>query len=284
MTCFFHLLFSIVLLFNVSACQAKTKIEKAKVNMTDPIVSEPLTKPIKLDHLLDLNNRQQIESEYELRKYLIETYKLPHNWEKKITQVTARSDKKNRVIAITLDGEEARTKKEEEQNRIIYMKENQENFPFSINSKGVWRSEGSYMSITSNLFTKETKKQASSNNLHELSLAVNGKEAAENINKAIVQQQKIDKLSEKNPELKISLKKDKKINKVMEEKKGNLFLQTRLKTVEMHQYIRETLLHSKAGAVIILHQQHSYRKPVKSIKVRVPEFKSRGFRIIQMKK
>lgn len=253
--------------------------------MTDPIISEPLTTPIQLDQILDLNNQQQIGSEYELRKYLIETYNLPHHWKKKIKQITARSDKKNRVIAITLDEDETNTNKQEEKNRIIYMKENQENFPVSKYYKGMWRSGGSYMSITSNMFKKVKKQQDPKAMDGEASIMANGKDAVKHINEAIVQQQKIDKLSEKKlPEHKNSIKNDPKLSKVIKEKQDNLFLQTELKTEDMHQYIRETLLHSKAGAVIILHQQHSYRKTEKKIKVRVPEFKSRGFRIIQMRK
>ncbi|QFT88527.1 hypothetical protein FIU87_07730 [Bacillus sp. THAF10] len=40
MTCIFHCLFSIVLLFNVSACQSKNKVEKANEKFEERIVAE----------------------------------------------------------------------------------------------------------------------------------------------------------------------------------------------------------------------------------------------------
>ncbi|MCG1020253.1 hypothetical protein [Sutcliffiella horikoshii] len=51
MACMFHVLFSFVLLFNVSACQSKTKVENADSLMQDQIVQQK-----KLDVIVEVEN------------------------------------------------------------------------------------------------------------------------------------------------------------------------------------------------------------------------------------
>ncbi|KPB04005.1 hypothetical protein [Bacillus sp. CHD6a] len=42
MACMFHVVFSIVLLFNVSACQSKTKVENANSIMNEKVIQQEL--------------------------------------------------------------------------------------------------------------------------------------------------------------------------------------------------------------------------------------------------
>ena len=51
MACMFHVLFSFVLLFNVSACQSKTKVENANSLMKDQIIQQK-----KLDVIVEVEN------------------------------------------------------------------------------------------------------------------------------------------------------------------------------------------------------------------------------------
>ncbi len=63
MTCMFHVLFSFVLLFNVSACQSKTKVENTNSLMQDRIVQQEKVDAIveldtEIDEVLRLINLQ----------------------------------------------------------------------------------------------------------------------------------------------------------------------------------------------------------------------------------
>ncbi|MGD6872453.1 hypothetical protein ACQCU1_09665 [Sutcliffiella horikoshii] len=51
MACMFHVVFSIVLLFNVSACQSKTKVENANSIMNEKIIQQEI-----VDVLIDPDN------------------------------------------------------------------------------------------------------------------------------------------------------------------------------------------------------------------------------------
>ncbi|WP_404449530.1 hypothetical protein LG307_07660 [Sutcliffiella horikoshii] len=46
MACMFHVVFSLVLLFNVSACQSKTKVEKANSIMEEQIIQKEIVEEI----------------------------------------------------------------------------------------------------------------------------------------------------------------------------------------------------------------------------------------------
>ncbi|UAL48793.1 hypothetical protein [Sutcliffiella horikoshii] len=51
MACMFHVVFSIVLLFNVSACQSKTKVENANSIMNEKIIQQEI-----VDVIIDPDN------------------------------------------------------------------------------------------------------------------------------------------------------------------------------------------------------------------------------------
>lgn len=55
MACFFHLLFSAMLLLNFSACQSIIKIDQAQEKMPNPYVSVPITNS-KAENQLGLKN------------------------------------------------------------------------------------------------------------------------------------------------------------------------------------------------------------------------------------
>lgn len=46
MACMFHVVFSLVLLFNVSACQSKTKVEKTNSIMEEQIIQQEIVEEI----------------------------------------------------------------------------------------------------------------------------------------------------------------------------------------------------------------------------------------------
>ncbi|WP_223700560.1 hypothetical protein [Sutcliffiella deserti] len=275
MTCFLHLLFACVLLFNVSTCQSKTKIEKAKETMTEPIASEPLTTPFQMNHIVDINNLNQIRSQSDLRDFLINTYKLPSKWEKKIKNVAVRRNENNRVLAITLEDCSPDEVSRTENRKIIYLKEQQENQPMRI--KGLWSYKGSYMTISASDSHARWSPTLNGKSRRKKDVALD-ESTADKVSDAIIQQQKLDKFSKKGKK-NIVLQKDKIIKKMGEKQGGSYFLQTQLDSQNVKQHVRDALLHSVSGAVVIIHFQSPFSKQGKRIKVRVPEFKSRGFRL-----
>jgi hypothetical protein len=262
--------------FNVSACQSKTKVEKANGNITSQMVVEPLTKPILLNQQLDIRNPVSIKTEKQLREHLIEQYHLPEKWEKHIKNVKVCADKTSQVIAISLENDNKADSNiiKQRKEHVVYLKESQENSLPYKRVNGIWKKKGSYMTISTSPLDKINalrKSKKHSDNLEE-------NKTTEMVTSAIVQQLKVDRLTSKKVQ-KQPLRKseNKELVKLVDEHADKLFVNTNLKAEEITNHIKDALMNSKEDAVVILHRENRFPAP-REIHFYIPEFKSRGFR------
>ena len=255
---FFHILFCFVLSFNIFTCQLKTKMQKLNENVTKPVFSEPLTRPIRLNININGNEQQTIQTEKDLRSFLIETYELPYNWDKEISLAKVKMDKEDQVIALVLTGKETGNVEKE---NVVYLKK-QAKHPYLLDS--MYKLPEKHGSVLQKVHNEEE-----GGNLPSKNKTVNKK-----IDDVIFQQKKIEKIQNKQ-EVELNIHKN--VEKSPNELKVDISSVSNEENINMR--LREVLLHARDGTVVILHINQLLGKKHKPLKVKIPEFKSRGFRL-----
>ena len=258
---FFHILFCFVLSFNIFTCQLKTKMQKLNENVTKPVFSEPLTRPIRVNININGSEQQTIQTEKDLRSFLIETYELPSNWDKKISLAKVKMDKEDQVIALVLTGQETANV---EQENVVYLKK-QAKHPYLLDS--IYKLPNKNGAVLQRVHI-----QNEGSTLPSKENSVNKK-----IDEAILQQKKLEKVQSK-----FSIEQNKHTNQnsvpiIKNDIKVDITSASSEENIELR--LREVLLHARDGTVVIFHINQLFGKKQKPLKVKIPEFKSRGFRL-----
>ncbi|CAG9620568.1 hypothetical protein [Sutcliffiella rhizosphaerae] len=251
MACIFHCLFSVVLLFNVSACQTKTKVEKASEKLGEHLVAESLTKPI-----LMIQEQPfyiiKISSKEELKEFISKKYHLPSIFNKELRALNISSDHTNKVIALEVEGEKKHHKNDKEREHIIYVKEQQKENLLEVRKK-----EDSYMSIS----TKGTGKKRADSDIVKYAF-FNHKEMEKRVNKMIKHNNVIP------------------FSTLKANRKNSLLGNQHRTEGKIQNQVKDVFMNAKEDAMIILHSENKKTFP-KKIKLYIPEFKSRGFRLLR---
>ncbi len=232
-------------------------MQKLNDNVTKPVFSEPLTRPIRVN--IDMNEKQpeSIQTETELRNYLTDTYHLPINWDKQISLVRVKMDKEDQVIALVLTENEKKDMYEEE--KVVYLKK-QAKHPYLLESMyKLPEKNGSVLQLV--------HKNNNQDKLKMVEKSVNKK-----IDDLIFQQKKIEKVQSDS----VIVKNEVIFKEFEKSKEEGMSSASREANIEKR--LRDVLLHAKSGTVVILHINQLIGKKPKPLKVKIPEFKSRGFR------
>ena len=256
----FHILFCIVLSFNIFTCQLKTKMQKLNENVTKPIFSEPLTRPIRVNSNVDGKDQRTIQDEVDLKNYLIDTYQLPTNWDKQITLAKVKMDIEDQVIALVLSEKNTDII---EQESVVYLKK-QAKDPYLLDS--MYKLPERHGSVLQKVqIPGEVESITSKEN------SINKK-----MDELIFQQKKIEKVQSK-----LDFKQSKvPINKSVQKTDNSKIDITSVSSeINVESRLREVLLNARNGTVVILHINQLVGKKPKPLKVKIPEFKSRGFRL-----
>lgn len=279
MSNFFHILFAAVLLFNIFSCQSITKVMKTEENIEDPILSTPLTTPIFPEY--SLQNKPEIHSIDEMKQYLIQQYNLPEQWDKKIKSIKTRFSKNDQVIAVVLeDCDELSSKKDKESDKVFYLKNTKGTF-LPLQEQFVTGS-GMYFSVPKTPLTT-VKKMRNSVSKKENEALMN--KTDEKMKEAIVQHKKAEKVVENLPKDVVSEEKTEEIlQKSAKENIEKIHVVENINGEAFQNHLYDIFMNATTGTTIILHMSYPGGKSTKKIKIKIPEFKSRGFRFIRQSK
>ncbi|AST91447.1 hypothetical protein ACWE42_13540 [Sutcliffiella cohnii] len=277
MSNFFHILFAAVLLFNIFSCQSITKVIKTEENIEDPILSTPLTTPIFPEY--SLQNKPEIHSIDEMKQYLIQQYNLPEKWDKKIKSIKTRFSKNDQVIAVVLEDCDS-SKKDKESDKVFYLKNTKGTF-LPLQEQLVTGS-GMYFSVPKTPLTTVKKMRNSVSKKEDVDFM---NKTDEKMKEAIVQQKKAEKVVEHLPKDVVTEEKTEEIlQKSAKENIEKIHVVENIKAEAFQNHLHDIFMHATTGTMIILHMSYPGSKSSKKIKIKIPEFKSRGFRFIRPSK